>query len=307
MALVLEQALNDVQFGVTLFLLAAGLTLVFGIMGVINLAHGSLYMVGAYAAAAAAKLTGSFLLAIPAGLGAAALTGMIVEYVVVRKLYARDHLDQVLATFGLILFFNQTVILLFGRQPVFVQIPSALSGAVDLGLFAYPVYRLCIIAAGLLTGVGLYWLIQRTRLGMLVRAGATHREMVQARRIAIMFARRALLLRLQQRDAGIAFVTEAEAGPVLARALQCEAAAAKEVTKEVKELVEEGQEVLGDYYGVVMVHADDMDALNEAVRVVEHHLAVFRAACQDPVEQVACGNEVRHGPYRYRHNGAISP
>jgi branched-chain amino acid transport system permease protein len=180
MALVLEQALNGVQLGVTLFLLAAGLTLVFGIMGVINLAHGSLYMVGAYAAAAAAKFTGSFLLAIPAGLAAAALTGMVVEYVVVRKLYARDHLDQVLATFGLILFFNQSIVLLFGRQPMFVQIPPALSGAVDLGLFAYPVYRLCIIAVGLLTAGGLFLLIQRTRLGMLVRAGATHRDMVQA-------------------------------------------------------------------------------------------------------------------------------
>ncbi|MDB5544222.1 MAG: transporter permease [Hyphomicrobiales bacterium] len=180
MALVLEQALNGVQLGVMLFLLAAGLTLVFGIMGVINLAHGSLYMVGAYAAAAAAKLTGSFLLAIPAGLAAAGLTGMAVEYIVVRKLYARDHLDQVLATFGLILFFNQSIVLLFGRQPLFVQIPPALSGAVDLGLFAYPVYRLCIIVAGLLTAGGLFWLIQRTRLGMLVRAGATHRDMVQA-------------------------------------------------------------------------------------------------------------------------------
>ena len=180
MALVLEQALNGVQLGVMLFLLAAGLTLVFGIMGVINLAHGSLYMVGAYAAAFAAKLTGSFLLAIPAGRAAAALTGMAIELFVVRKLYARDHLDQVLATFGLILFFNQSIILLFGRQPMFVQIPPALSGAVDLGLFAYPVYRLCIIAAGLLTAGGLFWLIQRTRLGMLVRAGATHRDMVQA-------------------------------------------------------------------------------------------------------------------------------
>jgi len=180
MALVLEQALNGVQLGVMLFLLAAGLTLVFGIMGVINLAHGSLYTVGAYAAAFAAKATGSFLLAVPAGLAAAAAVGMALEYVVVRKLYARDHLDQVLATFGLILFFNQSIVLLFGRQPMFVQIPPALSGAVDLGLFAYPVYRLCIIAAGLLTAAGLYFLIQRTRLGMLVRAGATHRDMVQA-------------------------------------------------------------------------------------------------------------------------------
>ncbi len=180
MLLILEQLLNGLQLGVMLFLLAAGLTLVFGIMGVINLAHGSLYMVGAYAAALAAKLTGSFLLAIPAGLAAAALTGMAVEYLVIRHLYARDHLDQVLATFGLILFFNQSIILLFGRQPLFVQIPPFLLGAIDLGLFPYPIYRLCIIAAGLLSAVALYFLIQRTRLGMLVRAGATHREMVQA-------------------------------------------------------------------------------------------------------------------------------
>jgi branched-chain amino acid transport system permease protein len=180
MTLILEQLLNGLQLGVMLFLLAAGLTLVFGIMGVINLAHGSLYMVGAYAAALTAKLTGSFLLAIPAGLVAAGLTGMAVEYLVIRHLYARDHLDQVLATFGLILFFNQMMILLFGRQPLFVQIPPFLSGSVDLGLFPYSLYRLCIIAAGLLCAVGLYFLIQRTRLGMLVRAGATHREMVQA-------------------------------------------------------------------------------------------------------------------------------
>lgn len=180
MTLILEQLLNGLQLGVMLFLLAAGLTLVFGIMGVINLAHGSLYMVGAYAAALTAKITGSFLLAIPAGLVAAGLTGMAVEYLVIRHLYARDHLDQVLATFGLILFFNQMMILLFGRQPLFVQIPAFLSGSVDLGLFPYSLYRLCIIAAGLLCAVGLYLLIQRTRLGMLVRAGATHRDMVQA-------------------------------------------------------------------------------------------------------------------------------
>jgi branched-chain amino acid transport system permease protein len=99
---------------------------------------------------------------------------------VIRRLYARDHLDQVLATFGLILFFNQLMVLIFGRQPMFVQIPPALAGAVDLGLFSYPVYRLCIIGVGLGTAGALFWLIQRTRLGMLVRAGATHREMVQA-------------------------------------------------------------------------------------------------------------------------------
>jgi branched-chain amino acid transport system permease protein len=179
--LLVEQVLNGVQLGVTLFLLAAGLTLIFGIMGVINLAHGSLYMVGAYAAAYAAMKTGSAVVAVLAGLGAAALIGMAVEYAVIRRLYARDHLDQVLATFGLILFFNQMTIILFGRQPLFVQVPASLAGAVPLapGL-SFPVYRLVIIAVGILVAIGLTLLIARTRLGMLIRAGATHRDMVRA-------------------------------------------------------------------------------------------------------------------------------
>ncbi len=181
MTLVLEQILNGVQLGVMLFLLAAGLTLIFGIMGVINLAHGSLYMVGAYAAAVTASATGSAILAMLAGLAAAAVTGMAIEYVVLRRLYARNHLDQVLATFGLILFFNQGVTMLFGRQPLFVDIPAALSGAVEIvpGV-PYPVYRLLIIGVGIAVAVGLYLLITRTRIGMLVRAGATNREMVRA-------------------------------------------------------------------------------------------------------------------------------
>jgi branched-chain amino acid transport system permease protein len=180
-ALLLEQLLNGVQLGVTLFLLAAGLTLVFGIMGVINLAHGSLYMIGAFAAAWVTAQTGSVFLALLGGIAAAAAVGMAMEYVMLRRLYARDHLDQVLATFGLILFFNQGIIILFGRQPLFVNLPEFLSGAVELlpGV-PYPVYRLVIIAAGLLVALGLYVLIQKTRIGMLVRAGATHREMVRA-------------------------------------------------------------------------------------------------------------------------------
>jgi branched-chain amino acid transport system permease protein len=181
MALLLEQLLNGLQLGVMLFLLAAGLTLVFGIMGVVNLAHGSLYMIGAFAAAATAAQTGSAILAVVAGLAAAAAVGMAMEYVVLRRLYARDHLDQVLATFGLILFFNQGTTLLFGRQPLFVDIPPLLQGAVEiLPGVPYPAYRLAIIAVGLLVALGLYWLIQRTRIGMLVRAGATNREMVRA-------------------------------------------------------------------------------------------------------------------------------
>ena len=181
MTLFLEQLLNGVQFGVMLFLMAAGLTLIFGIMGVINLAHGSIYMIGAYAGTFVAAETGSFWLGIPAALAAAALAGVAIEFLVVRRLYGRDHLDQVLATFGLILIFNQAVTMLFGRQPLFVQMPSVLDGSVELlpGL-SYPIYRLAIILVGLLVAFGLYLLINRTRIGMLVRAGSTNREMVRA-------------------------------------------------------------------------------------------------------------------------------
>lgn len=180
MALILEQLLNGLQLGVTLFLLAAGLTLVFGIMGVINLAHGSLYMIGAYAGALLAAQTGSFAIAFLGGLAAAGVAGMLIELLVLRKLYARDHLDQVLATFALILTVNQAAVILFGRQPLFVDIPPWLNGSVSLGLFNYPVYRLSIIVLGLIVAVALALFITRTRIGMLVRAGATHRDMVRA-------------------------------------------------------------------------------------------------------------------------------
>ncbi|SED92832.1 amino acid/amide ABC transporter membrane protein 1, HAAT family [Rhizobiales bacterium GAS188] len=181
MMLVFEQLLNGLQYGVMLFLLAAGLTLIFGIMGIINLAHGSLYMIGAYAAAYAAAKSGSFLLAVPAGLAAGGLCGIAIEYLVIRRIYARDHLDQVLATFALILIFNQSVTMIFGRQPLFVSPPTFLDGSVEIvpGL-TYPSYRLAIIVTGLLVAAGLYGLINRTRIGMLVRAGATHRDMVRA-------------------------------------------------------------------------------------------------------------------------------
>lgn len=181
MALILEQLLNGLQLGVMLFLLAAGLTLIFGIMGVINLAHGSLYMIGAYSGALIAAKTGSFVAAMLGGLVAAGLAGMALEFLVLRRLYARDHLDQVLATFAIILTVNQAAVLLFGRQPLFVSIPPLLNGSIDLGLgFVYPVYRLSIIVVGLGVALALSLFITRTRTGMLVRAGATHREMVRA-------------------------------------------------------------------------------------------------------------------------------
>ncbi|MGX1788216.1 branched-chain amino acid ABC transporter permease [Bosea sp. NPDC055332] len=213
MTLILEQLLNGLQFGVMLFLLAAGLTLIFGIMGVINLAHGSLYMVGAYAAAFAAAQTGSVFLAILAGLAAAALVGMAMELFVLRRLYARDHLDQVLATFALILIFNQSVTILFGRQPLFVSVPSVLNGSVELmpGL-TYPIYRLIIIAVGLLVALGLYLLINCTRIGMLVRAGATHREMVRALGVDI----RLLYTAVFGLGALLAGLAGLMAGPILA-------------------------------------------------------------------------------------------
>lgn len=212
MPLLIEQALNGLQLGVMLFLLAAGLTLIFGIMGVINLAQGSLYMVGAYAMAAVAAKTGSFWLAAPAGLLAAAIAGMAMEYLVIRKLYARDHLDQVLATFGLILFFNQMTTLIFGRQPLFVEIPDFLEGSVPIVAgVRYPVYRLAIIAVGLATAVGLYVLIARTRLGMLIRAGATNRDMVRALGVDIRLLY-TVLFGLGAMLAGLAGVM---AGPIL--------------------------------------------------------------------------------------------
>ncbi len=184
--LLVEQILNGLQFGVMLFLLSAGLTLVFGIMGLLNLAQGSLYMIGAYAAAYVGGRSGSFLAGALAGLAAAAAVGMAMEYLVLRRLYARSHLDQVLATYGLILFFNEGVTLLFGRQPLYVDVPAALNGAIQLASgLSYSTYRLVIIAVGLLVGCGLYILIGHTTLGMRVRAGATHRETLRAMGVRI--------------------------------------------------------------------------------------------------------------------------
>jgi len=178
--LLLAQLLNGLQYGVLLFLLAAGLTLVFGIMSFVNLAHGSLYMMGAYAAAVAYAATGSFAFAMVAAAGAALVLGLALEFVVVSRLYRRDHLDHVLATFGLVLFFNELVRIVWGPQPYFLQVPDALSGTVDVFGFSYPSYRFAIIAAGLLVAVGAYLLIHKTRIGMLIRAGAQNPLMVAA-------------------------------------------------------------------------------------------------------------------------------
>jgi branched-chain amino acid transport system permease protein len=180
-SLALEQLLNGIQLGVMLFLMSAGLTLIFGVMGLINLAHGSLYMVGAFACAAVAAWTGSFWLGLVASLACAAAAGAIVELLVIRRLYDRDHLDQVLATFALILIFSEGTRWLFGSFPLYLDIPLLLQGAVDLpGDATYPVYRLAIIAVGALVALGLYLLIGKTRLGMRIRAGESDREMIGA-------------------------------------------------------------------------------------------------------------------------------
>ncbi|MCL4109782.1 UNVERIFIED_CONTAM: hypothetical protein GTU68_018509 [Idotea baltica] len=179
--LFIEQVLNGLQFGIMLFLMAAGLTLVFGVMGLINLAHGSLYMIGAFAAAFVAGITGSFVLALMASLMAAAIAGVLIETLVIRRLYDRDHLDQVLATFALILIFSEGTRWVFGSFPLYLNIPQMLSGPVTLpGGIAYPLYRLVLIGAGLAIAAGLFLLIQRTRLGVQIRAGENDREMIAA-------------------------------------------------------------------------------------------------------------------------------
>ncbi|WP_397535092.1 branched-chain amino acid ABC transporter permease [Roseateles sp.] len=179
--LIAEQALNGLQFGLMLFLLAAGLTLVFGIMDMINLAHGSLYMVGAYLAAAVMQASGSFVMAVGAALAGTALIGMLLEVALLRRLYTRDHLSQVLATFALILIMNESVRMIWGEQPLMLNTPAALSGPVELlpGLM-YPSYRLLIIGVGLAVALLLFLLVTRTRVGMWVRAGASNRAMATA-------------------------------------------------------------------------------------------------------------------------------
>ena len=175
------QVLNGLQFGVLLFLIAAGLTLVFGVMDFINLAHGVQYMLGAYLAVAFYALTGNFLITLFLALAAALLFGLLLEFVVFRHLYDRDHLEQVIATFGIIIFLNQAVKTVWGAAPLTLPIPEIFTGSIVLmpGLL-YPVWRLVIIASGLAVGVLLNVLVSRTRVGMLVRAGATNARIVSA-------------------------------------------------------------------------------------------------------------------------------
>jgi branched-chain amino acid transport system permease protein len=181
MLLFIEQCLNGLQFGLLLFLLAAGLTLVFGIMDLVNLAHGSLYMMGAYFAATFAARTGNFVLGSVLALLATLALGIVLEVVALRRLYGRDHLDHVLGTFGLILFFNELVSIIWGPAGLSLPLPAWLSTSVELipGVY-YPTYRLAIIVTALVVALFLYVVVMRTRIGMLIRAGASNREMVGA-------------------------------------------------------------------------------------------------------------------------------
>ena len=181
LTLLAVQTLNGLQLGILLFLIAAGLTLVFGVMDFINLAHGVQYMVGAFLAVAFFDLTGNFFAAVVLALGGSLLLGLVLEIFVFRRLYSRSHLDQVLATFGIILFLNEAVRVIWGSTPLSLPAPRILSGSIPLmdGL-RYPVYRLAILAAGLAVAALLYVLVTYTRAGMLVRAGASNAPMVSA-------------------------------------------------------------------------------------------------------------------------------
>ncbi|MBM06019.1 MULTISPECIES: branched-chain amino acid ABC transporter permease [Sulfitobacter] len=173
--------LNGLQYGMLLFLIAAGLTLVFGVMGFINLAHGVQYMVGAYLVYAYVQLTGSFIVAVFLSLGTALIFGLLLEFFVFRHLYTRSHLDQVLATFGIIIFLNELAKVVFGPATLSVAPPEFLAGSIQLTeTLRYPVYRFATIIAGLAVAAVLYFTISYTRIGMLIRAGATSAEMVSA-------------------------------------------------------------------------------------------------------------------------------
>ena len=177
----LIQLLNSIQYGLLLFLLASGLTLIFGIMGVVNLAHGSFYMLGAYLGYALSSLTGSLTLAIIGGAVLAVAFGWVLEWLLFRHFYERDHLDQVLLTFGLIYIFEELRSMLWGDDVHSVPIPDLLSASIPLtDNLSYPIYRLFISGVCVVLALGLYWLIAKTRLGMKIRAGAFNRDMTEA-------------------------------------------------------------------------------------------------------------------------------
>lgn len=209
--LLLSQLLNGVQYGILLFLLAAGLTLVFGIMSFVNLAHGSLYMLGAYFAATAYSHTNSFLMAVLAALVGSVAVGMFLEKTAISRLYRRDHLDHVLVTFGLVLFFNELVHIIWGSQPYFLPVPQWLDQTVQLFGITYPAYRFAIIVIGLLVAIGSYWLIHKTRLGMLIRAGSVNPAIVGALGVNIKLLN-GILFGIGAALAGLAGVM---AGPIL--------------------------------------------------------------------------------------------
>lgn len=211
LSLVLGQALNGLQLGLLLFLMAAGLTLVFGIMSFVNLAHGSLYMFGAYFAASIATHSGSFVLAVVAASALMFLLGWLLDAGGLRALHRRSHLDQVLATFGLVLFANELVRVIWGNAPIYMDAPEALAGAIDLFGMSYPSYRFAIIVVGMLVALGLYLLIERTRIGMLIRAGATNRRMVSALGVNIGWLNRFVFAL----GAALAGLAGAMVGPIL--------------------------------------------------------------------------------------------
>src|SRR4051812_45863887 len=213
LALFAEQLLNGVQFGVMLFLMAAGLTLVFGIMNLINLAHGSLYMAGAFFAATFLQVTGSFGLAVLLALPATALLGAALELGLLRRFYTRSHLDQVLVTFGLILILNELTRIVWGPVPVPMPLPSWLSGSVAIvpGV-PYPAFRLAILGVGGLVALGLYLVVAHTRAGMWVRAGASDRAMASALGVDVELVFSAVFAA----GAALAGLAGIMAGPILA-------------------------------------------------------------------------------------------
>ncbi|MEC8621915.1 MAG: branched-chain amino acid ABC transporter permease [Pseudomonadota bacterium] len=210
--LLFEQFFNGLQLGLLLFLLAAGLTLVFGIMDMMNLAHGSLYMLGAYVAAQITLWTGSFVLGVAVSLPVILLLGVCLEAGLLRPLYARGHLDQVLATFGMILFFNEFVRLVWGPEGIEVPLPDFLKGNIVIFDIPLPNYRLVVIGVGLIVALMMYLLVTKTRTGMLIRAGASNRDMVQALGIDI---NRVFTL-VFGIGAALAALAGALAGPILA-------------------------------------------------------------------------------------------